>query len=148
MRLHPNAKLTPKTRRLLVDRVRRLGWPVARSARAAGVSRQTAYKWLNRFQEGGDSALADRSCRPRRIPVRTPQRTIRRMERLRRRKKPAWEIAQELNVPVSTVSKHLNALGLGRISDLRCRRLRSGVLSSCCRGLRPLFPEFRNRCSA
>jgi hypothetical protein len=33
VRLHPNAKLTPKTRRLLVDRVRRLGWPVARSAR-------------------------------------------------------------------------------------------------------------------
>ena len=115
MRLHPNAKLTPKTRRLLVDRVRRLGWPVARAAREAGVSRQTAYKWLNRFEEGGESALADGSCRPRRIPVRTPQRTIRRMERLRRRKKPAWEIAQELGVPVSTVSKHLQALGLGRI---------------------------------
>jgi transposase InsO family protein len=115
VRLHPNAKLTPKTRRLLVERVRRLGWPVARSARAAGVSRQTAYKWLNRFEEGGEGALADRSCRPRRIPVRTPQRTIRRMERLRRRKKPAWEIAQELGVPVSTVSKHVKALGLGRI---------------------------------
>lgn len=115
MRLHPNAKLTPKTRRLLVDRVRRLGWPVARSARAAGVSRQTAHKWLNRFEEGGDAALADRSCRPRRIPVRTPQRTIRRMERLRRRKKPAWEIAEELGVPISTVSRHLQVLGLGRI---------------------------------
>jgi transposase-like protein len=37
------------------------------------------------------------------------------MERLRRRKKPAWEIAQELGVPVSTVSKHVKALGLGRI---------------------------------
>ncbi len=37
------------------------------------------------------------------------------MERLRRRRKPAWEIALELGVPVSTVSKHLKAQGLGRI---------------------------------
>ncbi len=51
MQLHPNAKWTPKTRRLLVERVRRQGWPVA----------------------------------------------------------------QELEVPVSTVSRHLKALGLGRI---------------------------------
>jgi transposase InsO family protein len=115
VRLHPNAKLTPKTRRLLVDRVRRKGWAVARAARAAGVSRQTAHKWLRRFDEGGQEALADRSSRPRRIPVRTPRKTVRRMEQLRRRRKAAWEIAQALGVPVSTVSRHLQALGLGRI---------------------------------
>ena len=57
MQLHPNAKLTPKTRRLLVDRVVRLQWPVAKAARAAGVSRQTAHKWLNRFRESGDEGL-------------------------------------------------------------------------------------------
>jgi transposase InsO family protein len=37
------------------------------------------------------------------------------MEQLRRRRKAAWEIALELGVPVSTVSKHLQACGLGRI---------------------------------
>jgi transposase InsO family protein len=115
VQLHANAKLTPKTRRLLVDRVRKKGWPVARAARAAGVSRQTAHKWLNRFEEGGQEALADRSCRPLRIPVRTPRRTVWRMEQLRRRRKAAWEIAQELGVPVSTVSRHLKEIGLGRI---------------------------------
>ena len=57
VRLHPNAKLTPVARRLLVDRVEKLGWPVARVARAAGVSRQTAYKWLNRFRESGESGF-------------------------------------------------------------------------------------------
>ncbi len=37
------------------------------------------------------------------------------MGQLRRRKKAAWEIAEELGVPISTVSRHLKGLGLGRI---------------------------------
>jgi len=115
VQLHPNAKLTPKTRRLLVDRVVRLQWPVAQAARAAGVSRQTAHKWLNRFRESGDEGLQDRSCRPKSLPRRTASKLIRRMVQLRRRKKAGWEIAQELDVPVSTVSKHLKAEGVGRI---------------------------------
>ena len=115
MQLHPNAKLTPKTRRLLVDRVTRFHWPVAKAARAAGVSRQTAHKWLNRFEEAGDEGLEDRSCRPKSLPSRTARKLIRRMVQLRRRRKAGWEIAQELDVPVSTVSKHLKAEGVGRI---------------------------------
>ena len=115
MQLHPNARLTPSARRLLVDRVDRESWPVARAARAAGVSRQTAYKWLRRFRAGGASALADRSSRPQRIPVRTPQKAIRRIEQLRRRRKAGWEISQETGIPLSTVSKHLKTIGLGRI---------------------------------
>ncbi|MDP7569983.1 MAG: IS481 family transposase [Myxococcota bacterium] len=115
MHLHPNAKLTPRARQLLVDRVERSDWSVARAARAAGVSRQTAYKWLNRFKEAGEAGLRDRSSRPRRITVQTPRKLVRRMVQLRRRRKAGWEIAQELEVPVSTVSKHLKAQGLGRI---------------------------------
>jgi transposase InsO family protein len=115
VRLHPNAKLTPALRRLLALRIREEGWPVSEAARAAGVSRQTAYKWLGRYTEGGVEGLRDRSSRPLRIPIRTPQRTVRRMEQLRRRRKAAWEIALELGVPISTVSRHLQGLGLGRI---------------------------------
>jgi transposase InsO family protein len=37
------------------------------------------------------------------------------MERLRRRKKAAWEISAELGVPTSTVSRHLKQRGLGRL---------------------------------
>ena len=114
MRLHPNAKLTPAARLLLVQRVQQQGSPVARAAREAGVSRQTAYKWMARYQAGGVKAMSDRSSRPLRIPIRTPQRAVQRMEKLRRRRKPAWEIALELGVPVSTVSRHLKELGLGR----------------------------------
>lgn len=115
MHLHPNAKLTPKTRRLLIDRIRKQRWPVARAARAAGVTRQTAYKWLNRFVEGGEAALRDRSSRPHRIPRAISREHLRRMERLRRRKKAAWEISLETGVPVATVSRHLQRLGLGRL---------------------------------
>ncbi len=37
------------------------------------------------------------------------------MVRLRRRSKAAWEIAAETGVPTSTVSRHLQAEGLGRL---------------------------------
>ena len=37
MQLHPNAKLTPANRRLLVGRIREQGWTLSRTARAAGV---------------------------------------------------------------------------------------------------------------
>ena len=115
MHLHRNAKLVPAQRKLLVERVQKAGWSVTEAAEAAGVSRQTVYKWLRRFREGGEAALEDRSSRPRRIPVRTPQRSIRRIEQLRRRRKAGWEISEETGVPLSTVSKHLKDLGLGRI---------------------------------
>ncbi len=115
MQLHPNAKLTPSTRQLLVDRVQRQGWKITRAAAAAGVSRQTVYKWLRRHATEGAAGLVDRSCRPHTIPRRTPARLVRRMIQLRRRRRAAWEISQELGVPVSTVSRHLQAQGLGRL---------------------------------
>jgi transposase InsO family protein len=115
VQLHPNAKLTPSQRRLLVHRVREENQTVTEAAEAAGVSRQTAYKWLRRFDAEGEEGLGDRSSRPRRIPVRTPQRALRRMQRLRRRRKTAWEISEETGIALSTVSRHLRELGLGRI---------------------------------
>jgi len=113
--LHRNAKLTPASRRLLVHRVRELAWRVTEAAQAAGVARQTAYKWLARYDAEGPAGLEDRSCRPHRLRCRTPRRLVQRMRQLRRRKKAAWEIAEQIGVPVSTVSRHLQAEGLGRL---------------------------------
>ena len=115
MRLHPNAKLTPAARRLLVRRIREEGWTVQAAAESAGVSRRTGHKWLQRFDSEGFRGLEDRSSRPRRMPFRTPAVIVRRIERLRRRRLTAWEIAQRLRVPPATVSKILKALGLGRL---------------------------------
>jgi transposase InsO family protein len=100
---------------LLVRRIRQQGWPVTKAAHAAGVSRQTAYKWLGRYEAEAEDGLRDRSCRPHRIPVQTPRQTLRRIAQLRRRRRAGWEIAQALEMPVSTVSKHLQGLGLGRL---------------------------------
>ena len=115
MKLHRNARLAPKARRLLVHRVRESKWPVRRAASAAGVSAQTAYKWLKRFALEGESGLEDRSSRPRHAPRKTAPRVVERIERLRRRRKTAWEIAQEIGVARSTVSAVLQRLGLGRL---------------------------------
>lgn len=115
MTLHPNARLVPATRRLLVIRVRNQGWRVKAAAEAAGVSRRTAHKWLKRFKEFGDAGLVDRSSRPARSPRRTAARVVQAVERLRRRCKVAWEIAAELRLARSTVSRILKRLGLGRL---------------------------------
>lgn len=57
-------------RQLLVDRVVIDGWKPADAAKAMGVSRQTAYKWLRRFRDEGPTGLTDRSSAPKRCPHR------------------------------------------------------------------------------
>lgn len=59
-------KLTVFGRRLLVDRVMRLGYPVAQAAAMQGISAGCAYRWLRRWRAEGEAGLEDRSCRPHR----------------------------------------------------------------------------------
>jgi len=47
------------------------GANVSELCRRTGISRKTAYKWLDRFATGGAEALADRSRRPRHSPRQT-----------------------------------------------------------------------------
>jgi transposase InsO family protein len=65
---HARARLTFIGRQLLVDRVLIDGWKPADAARAMGVSRQTAYKWLRRHRDEGSDGLKDRSSAPRHCP--------------------------------------------------------------------------------
>jgi len=59
---HKNARLTFEGRKLLIEGIPVMG--LIPAASAAGISRQSAGKWLRRFQEGGQEALSDRSSRP------------------------------------------------------------------------------------
>lgn len=68
---HRNARLTVHGRRLLVERVRFEGMPVAHVAKAMGISRQCAHRWVARFDAEGDAGLEDRSSRPHCSPTRT-----------------------------------------------------------------------------
>ena len=121
MRLHPNAKTTPKTRELLVERVLRQGWDVGSVAEAAGVSTRTVWKWLRRYRDEGFRGLSDRPCRPLRSPNVTSPSLVRRIERLRRQRMPAYTIARMLRMARSTVSAVLVRLGLNRLRALEPR---------------------------
>jgi transposase InsO family protein len=59
---HANARLTPRGRLILVERIAG-GWPVSRAAAAAGISRQTGSKWWNRYRREGKEGLFDRRSR-------------------------------------------------------------------------------------
>ena len=68
---HRNARTTVRVR-IELCRMIDAGVPVARAAARCGTSRQTAYKWLERWR-AGDRELRDRSSRPCRMPRLTPR---------------------------------------------------------------------------
>jgi transposase InsO family protein len=116
MNLHANAKTCPNSRELLARRVLDQGWSQQRAAKAAGVSTRTAAKWVARYRAG--EPMADRSSAPRRMPLRTPAARIEAIERLRRLRMTAAEIAEILGMALSTVSLWLRRIGLGKRSRL------------------------------
>jgi transposase InsO family protein len=118
MKLHANARTCPKSRRLLVDRVRVWGWSVMAAAEAAGISERTAYRWLRRFGEEGEAGLLDRSSAPQRIPHKTAAERVGAIATLRRLGMTAAEIAELLSMAISTVSAWLKRIGLGKRSRL------------------------------
>jgi len=82
--------------------------PVAHAARAMGVSRQCAHRWVARFDAEGDAGLRDRSSRPHSMPTRTAPEIEARVLDARRehRRGPDW-LGAELGVPARTVSRIL-----------------------------------------
>jgi transposase InsO family protein len=117
MNTHKNARLTVAGRALLVKRVQS-GWSVKAAAEAAGVSRRTTYKWLERDRRGGERSLCDRSSAPHRSPRRTSPERLEEIEALRRERVSGPVIARKLGMPRSTVGAVLRRLGLGRLAAL------------------------------
>lgn len=141
---HANARLTPRGRRLLVERVL-AGHRVADVAAQLGCSRTTVYKWLARFRAEGSLGLSDRSSRPRRMPARTAaelEAAVLEL-RLRARKGQDW-LGAELGLAARTVGRILRRAGVpylreldaltgvlirrGPVSGLRYERERPGEL--------------------
>lgn len=106
---HANARLNHHGRALLVQRVISDGRPVSHVAKALGISRQCAHRWINRFRAEGVTGLADRSSRPRTCPGRTSARKEAGVvvARLLERHGPL-RIAATTGIPARTVSRILN----------------------------------------
>jgi transposase InsO family protein len=118
MEVHANAKLGPKGRLVMVDRVVVEGWSLAEAAAAAGVSDRTCRKWVRRFVAEGEAGLLDRSSAPRTVANRTPERTVEAIAALRRLRFTGEEIAELLGLALSTVSGILLRIGMGRLGRL------------------------------
>jgi transposase InsO family protein len=113
---HRNARLTVHGRRLLVDRVHQ-GMPVAHVARAMGISRQCAHRWVARFDAEGDAGLVDRSSRPHRTPTKTSARVEAKVLAARRRHRRGQDwLGPELGVPARTVSRILRRNQVPRLA--------------------------------
>jgi transposase InsO family protein len=82
--------------------------PVAHVAKAMGISRQCAHRWVARFAAEGEAGLHDRSSRPHSCPTRTAPGVEQAVVRLRQaeRRGQDW-LGPELGLPTRTVSRIL-----------------------------------------
>ncbi len=115
---HANARLTQHGRRLVAQRVL-AGHKPGEVAKQLGVSRQTGYKWVRRYELEGQAGLADRSSRPHRSPRRTSPKLTRRITRARVREF-AGPVALSglLGIPASTIGDVLRREGLPPLAHL------------------------------
>jgi transposase InsO family protein len=134
MKMHANARLSLKGRELLIDRVENAGWSLVAAAEAAGISDRTARKWLARYRTDGADGLMDRSSAPVIVANRTQERRVEVIAALRRLRMTGAEIAETLDMALSTVSGILTRIGLGKLGRLglepaqRYERARPGEL--------------------
>jgi transposase InsO family protein len=134
MQLHANAALSLNQRRRLVGRVVEEGWSLAKAAEAAEVSDRTVAKWVARYRAEGELGLLDRSSAPSVVANRTDERTIEAIAALRRLRFTGPELAELLEMPLSTVSGILTRIGMGKLGRLglepaqRYERARPGEL--------------------
>jgi transposase InsO family protein len=134
MKMHANARLSLKGRELLIDRVESAGWSLSAAAEAAGISDRTARKWLARHRTEGREGLLDRSSSPTVVANRTEDRRVEVIAALRRLRMTGAEIAETLEMALSTVSGILTRIGLGKLGRLglepaqRYERARPGEL--------------------
>jgi transposase InsO family protein len=134
MRLHANAALTLRQRRRMVRLVCDEGWSVAAAAAEFKTSSKTCSKWVRRYREASEAGLVDRSSACLVLANRTPERRVQAIAALRRLRMTGPEIAELLDMPLSTVSGILTRIGMGRLGRLgmepaeRYERARPGEL--------------------
>ena len=134
MNLHTNAALSLKGRRELCLAVVERERTLTQAAEAAGVSVRCARKWIVRHRAEGRDGLLDRSSAPSVVANRTEDRRVEVIAALRRLRMTGAEIAETLEMALSTVSGILTRIGIGKLGRLglepaqRYERARPGEL--------------------
>jgi transposase len=124
---HRNARLTFHGRLLLVERIRIEGAPVAHVAKAMGVSRQCAHRWVARYDAEGEAGLHDRSSRPHSSPKRTSAAVEQRVLAARRERRQGPDmLAPDLGVPARTITRILRRHQVPRLVE--CDPLTGAVI--------------------
>lgn len=114
MDYHHHARLTIFSREVLAREVVEGRLSLRAAAAACRLSRQSAAKWVRRFQQEGVQGLRDRGSRPHRSPRRTTAELVTRVEQLRRQRWTGMRIAQGTGLSRSTVSRILTRLRLNK----------------------------------
>jgi transposase InsO family protein len=116
MKPHANARTCPKSRQ---EMVRRFLAGRSRESIAAefAVSTRTVSKWVARYRAEGDAGLVDRSSAAHGVRRTDPGR-VEAIAALRRLRFTGPEIAELLDMPLSTTSAVLTRLGIGRLGRL------------------------------
>jgi transposase InsO family protein len=118
MNLHANAALSLNRRRQLCRRVVVERWTLTQAAEAAEVSVRCARKWVGRYRADGELGLLDRSSAPSCVPHRTSEERVQAIAALRRLRFTGPEIAETLEMALSTVSGILTRIGMGKLGRL------------------------------
>lgn len=131
--VHRNAPLNVVGRKTLIDRVCGQRRPVSHVAKEMGISRQTAHKWVKRFEQFGPAGLEDRSSAPHQ-QTRTPRAVEQHVVRLRWRRRQGRDwIAERTGVSARTVSRILDRYqmpALSEIDPITGLRIRGGPVTS------------------
>jgi len=117
MDAHENARTTPHSRMLIVQRLS-AGQSVNAVAAALGITPRTVRKWRDRYAAAGEAGLRDRSSRPHHSPTRLSAGQHAAIETLRRQRLSGPAIARQLGLPGSTVGAALRRIGLPRLAAL------------------------------
>ena len=106
MDVHQNARTTPHSRMLIVERLGE-GWTMSAVAQAMGVNPKTVRKWRGHFAAEGAAGSQDRSSRPYCSPARLDAAAEAEIERLRRERLSGPRSA---NGPMQSSAQRIQAL--------------------------------------
>ena len=124
MDTHQNAPLTPKGREQMVRAVLERGMTEGAAARQFNTTQKTVHKWVNRFRTEGVNGLRDRSSQPYSSPSQIGLAICDAVESLRRQCRTPEQIAQQIGISKTSVSRILRRRGLSLLSALEPQQVR------------------------